>query len=896
MGTPKYMSPEQITAPGEVDNRADIYALGVVFYQMLTGELPGKKIEPPSKKVQIDVRLDEVVLRALEQNPDRRYQQVSEVKTCVETIIATPGSSRREEAQTEFRSRLGTIAALPTTRFSKAIGWIWLAVFAGFFFLLLNDHFFGLNDKAWHYYNWCFFIFLSVSSVELLFRIIRAKKTKTPEALGAVKSLLRPMLIAGSIAFLLVVYLVVLRAHQSHPIKSDYIGQASFPKGDFIDITSVERSKNQMTVKGRYNLVSHDRALLALYITTMNDIRVPTDATQQMQISKGRGDFELIDSRVIAGTPHVSMYADGKSFADLYFTVKAGATASAAEQINGAFDELSQLKGMPSGRQYELNVGGKEVMGDGDDFLRRRTGAEILDSGLSSGCGDYAIAFVWLMENRGFQTLLIDSAEVSLTSLKDHFSGHVVVAVRDSANVRWLLADPTNKRIITNNWSTSDKTFYGDRYWIGYCGPLEKYPAHSPGELKDFYARTLADVPVDFWNRHIFKFNFKIDPSLIGADGSYLAPNVLRLAENQNAALAQFHIHPETEINILLVIGNDDASDKLTWTDERGWVCTVGLQSGCSLGFVTYMQNVVAAAPPERLRNKQPQATAGGASAAQLAQEGWQLWQARKLDKAAAKFQQAVQLAPGDANAWNGLGWATFNAGQPVEAENAFQKVLSLEPNHPAALNGLGQIDLSLGKYDEAETYLLRAAPQAPAAWFGLARLYLLQGKFDQAETWAQKIVDSGQGDATAQKMLQAAKEKKLSGALRLLLEPHTNQSSPPETDRLTLAEQPPVVVETFPVSGAREVQPGETEIRVRFSKPMADGSWSWSTAWENSTPEFIGQPHYEADGRTCAVKVKLEPGRTYAFWLNSNQFKNFTDRAGQAAVPYLLIFQTQQK
>jgi serine/threonine protein kinase len=102
MGTPKYMSPEQITAPGEVDHRADIYALGVVFYQMLTGELPGKQIEPPSKKVSIDVRLDEVVLRALEENPELRYQQVSEVKTMVETIVATPpGRSPGQEAQTE---------------------------------------------------------------------------------------------------------------------------------------------------------------------------------------------------------------------------------------------------------------------------------------------------------------------------------------------------------------------------------------------------------------------------------------------------------------------------------------------------------------------------------------------------------------------------------------------------------------------------------------------------------------------------------------------------------------------------------------------------------------------------------------------------------------------------
>ena len=102
VGTPSYSAPEQKNDPQRVDSRADIYSLGVVFYEMLTGELPGKKIAPPSTKVQIDVRLDEIVLRALEQKPELRYQQVSEVKTMVETIVTTPpGSSRREEAQTE---------------------------------------------------------------------------------------------------------------------------------------------------------------------------------------------------------------------------------------------------------------------------------------------------------------------------------------------------------------------------------------------------------------------------------------------------------------------------------------------------------------------------------------------------------------------------------------------------------------------------------------------------------------------------------------------------------------------------------------------------------------------------------------------------------------------------
>jgi serine/threonine protein kinase len=112
----------------------------------------------------------------------------------------------------------------------------------------------------------------------------------------------------------------------------------------------------------------------------------------------------------------------------------------------------------------------------------------------------------------------------------------------------------------------------------------------------------------------------------------------------------------------------------------------------------------------------------------------------------------------------------------------------------------------------------------------------------------------------------------------------------------LLLAQQPAVVVETFPISGAHDVPAGETEIRVRFSKPMQNGSWSWSEAWRNSTPESIGSPRYLEDGRTCVAKVRLEPGHTYGWWLNSEQLKNFTDRAGRPSVPYLFTFQTQPK
>jgi RNA polymerase sigma-70 factor (ECF subfamily) len=111
-----------------------------------------------------------------------------------------------------------------------------------------------------------------------------------------------------------------------------------------------------------------------------------------------------------------------------------------------------------------------------------------------------------------------------------------------------------------------------------------------------------------------------------------------------------------------------------------------------------------------------------------------------------------------------------------------------------------------------------------------------------------------------------------------------------------TIDSMPPVVVKTVPEAGSTGVAAGVVEIKVVFSKKMTDQSWSWSTAWEKSDAEVVAKPKYEADGKTCVLKVKLEPNRTYGYWLNSQKFKNFKDAGGRPAVPYLLTFKTAAK
>jgi tRNA A-37 threonylcarbamoyl transferase component Bud32 len=131
LGTPHYMAPEQVASAGEVDHRADIYSLGVMLYELLTGELPIGRFEPPSHKSKSTRALDDVVMKSLESDPARRYQSARDVKSGITGLPErSPSAISRYRKELSEKSERAVGTSDPERRQFPKVAWGSWAAFA----------------------------------------------------------------------------------------------------------------------------------------------------------------------------------------------------------------------------------------------------------------------------------------------------------------------------------------------------------------------------------------------------------------------------------------------------------------------------------------------------------------------------------------------------------------------------------------------------------------------------------------------------------------------------------------------------------------------------------------------------------------------------------------------
>jgi serine/threonine protein kinase len=91
MGTPDFVAPEALTLGTSIDGRADLYAVGVMLYQMLTGNIPRGAFKPASVLVpSVDPRYDQIIVKAMQHDREERHQSAAQLRAELDVILTVP--------------------------------------------------------------------------------------------------------------------------------------------------------------------------------------------------------------------------------------------------------------------------------------------------------------------------------------------------------------------------------------------------------------------------------------------------------------------------------------------------------------------------------------------------------------------------------------------------------------------------------------------------------------------------------------------------------------------------------------------------------------------------------------------------------------------------------------
>ncbi len=115
MGTPDFVAPEVLMLGSSIDGRADLYAVGVMLYQMLTGEVPRGAFKPATARIPgLDRRYDPIIIKAMQSDREERYQSSAELRRDLDVILTVPLVKQDDTASAAIP--VSQVAQMPAQR------------------------------------------------------------------------------------------------------------------------------------------------------------------------------------------------------------------------------------------------------------------------------------------------------------------------------------------------------------------------------------------------------------------------------------------------------------------------------------------------------------------------------------------------------------------------------------------------------------------------------------------------------------------------------------------------------------------------------------------------------------------------------------------------------------